>query len=1086
MSNKPTYKELEQRIEKLEEEAVRCDNAEEARRESEERLSSFMNSASDGMYLLDSKLNFVEINKSGLEVIGKNKEEVIGKNITEIVPNVKDSGRYEKHLEVLKTGRQFEVEDFIPHPVFGDLHFNLISFKAGDGLGIIARDITHRKKALECIERLNNLNEALIIPDSLKGKLKRITDSVVENFEVDFCRIWCTMEGDICVSGCPHADVTEGPHVCRNREYCLHLMSSSGRYTHVDGIHRRVPLGAYKIGRIASGEEDFIINDISTDPEIHDKKWAKEHGLVSFAGYRLLSAHGDVIGVMALFSKKDILPDEHALLKGVANTTAQVIQATVAEGELRKSEARFRGLVESSSDFIWEVDSEGVYTYASPKIKDLLGYEPEEVIGKRPFELMPVEEAGRVNDIFRINAEQGTPLIRLENANQHKKGHHVVLEISGVPIEDIKGNILGYRGIDRDITDRKQAEAALQESEERYRTLISKMLNGFALHEIICDDTGKPIDYRFLEVNSAFEEMTGLKSVEIIGKTVLEVLPETESYWIDTYGEVALTGKSIKFDNYSKAFDKYYEVLAYSPKKGQFAAVFTDITERRKTEQALRFTQFAIDRYSDGAFWMGPDSRVIYVNDAACRSLGYSRDELLKMKIKDFDHDFQEEAWPDHWADLKRRGSIIFDSHHQRKDGTIFPVEISASYVKFGEEEYNCAFARDVSERKKEETEKEDLRNRLQKALRMESIANLAGGVAHQFNNALSPITTNLDLLELDLSDDEDMVKSIEQMRRSAKRMALLTSQLLAYARGGKYSPVIISPSDFVRNTLPLIEHNVHPDVNIDTDLPHDTLPIKCDSTQMQMVLSAVIHNASEAIAGKGRIKITSKNEKIDKTSDYKNEDLEPGLYVSLTIEDNGKGMDEETKNRIFEPFFTTKFQGRGLGMAAVYGIIENHNGFILIDTELGKGTTVRIFLPAIKDKLKDTKDKKFKPIKGKGYILLIEDEEDVMDVSRKLLERLGYSVLEAKTGKEAINIANTFEGKIQLAILDIILPDMGGKAIYNHIMEALPNLKVIVCSGYSINGPAQEILDKGAQGFIQKPLDLQKLSEKLEKVLSK
>ena len=436
---------------------------------------------------------------------------------------------------------------------------------------------------------------------------------------------------------------------------------------------------------------------------------------------------------------------------------------------------------------------------------------------------------------------------------------------------------------------REKAEEALKESEGRYKTLISKMLNGFALHEICVDDTGKPVDYRFLEVNSAFEEMTGLKSAEVIGKTVLEVLPEIESSWIEIYGKVALTGESIHFADYSKELNKYFEVLAYSPKKGEFATVFTDITERRKTEQRLQFAQFAVERYSDGAFWMDSDSRIVYVNDAACRSLGYTRDELLEMKVHDFDPESPQEVWPQHWEEIKSRGSFILYSHHQRKNGTVFPVEISVNYVKSGEEEYNCAFARDISERKKEEDEKENLRNRLQKAQRMESIANLAGGVAHQFNNALSPITTNLDLLELDLPDDENVVTSIQQMRRAAKRMVLLTSQLLAYARGGKYSPIILSPSDFVRNALPLIEHTIHPDVNMDTDLPHDISPIRCDSTQMQMVLSALLQNASEAIEGKGRIKITSRNEKIDETSAYIKEGLNPGRYVSLTIEDDGR-----------------------------------------------------------------------------------------------------------------------------------------------------------------------------------------------------
>ena len=281
-----------------------------------------------------------------------------------------------------------------------------------------------------------------------------------------------------------------------------------------------------------------------------------------------------------------------------------------------------------------------------------------------------------------------------------------------------------------------------------------------------------------------------------------------------------------------------------------------------------------------------------------------------------------------------------------------------------------------------------------------------------------------------------------------------------------------------------MIMHTIDPAIQIDTDISRDIFNIKADITQMQMVLSAILSNASEAIKGEGRIRITCKNEMItdERAKDFPG--LKPGPYVNLKIEDDGKGMDEETKGRIFEPFFTNKFQGRGLGMAAAYGIIKNHDGWISVDSELGKRTTVRIFLPATEARVKELKKPKIEPAKGTGTILVIEDEKMVMDATRALLERLGYHVLGAKTGNEAINIVKTFDGDIDLAILDIVLPDMNGKSIYPRIMEARPNLKVLVCSGYSIDGPAQEILNAGAQDFIQKPFNMAKLSEKLKEVL--
>jgi CheY-like chemotaxis protein/two-component sensor histidine kinase len=314
--------------------------------------------------------------------------------------------------------------------------------------------------------------------------------------------------------------------------------------------------------------------------------------------------------------------------------------------------------------------------------------------------------------------------------------------------------------------------------------------------------------------------------------------------------------------------------------------------------------------------------------------------------------------------------------------------------------------------------------------------------------------------------------------------MAQLTTQLLAYARGGKYQARIISLSDFVTDSLPLVTHILKPTIRVETNLPRNILSVNADLTQLQLVLSAILSNASEAIEGEGWIRISTKEEEVSDVHAKEHPGLKAGRYVCLIVEDDGKGMDVDTMRRVFEPFFTTKFQGRGLGMAAVYGIVKNHEGWISLDSELGKGTVVQIYFPAVEAGKKEEKTPEIEPAKRTATILVVEDEEMVMDVSRRVLERLGYRVLEAKRGKEAIEIARTFDGDIDLAILDIKLPDMGGQRVYPLLMEARPNLKVLVCSGYSIEGPAQAIMDAGAQGFIQKPFSIATVSEKLKEVL--
>ena len=313
--------------------------------------------------------------------------------------------------------------------------------------------------------------------------------------------------------------------------------------------------------------------------------------------------------------------------------------------------------------------------------------------------------------------------------------------------------------------------------------------------------------------------------------------------------------------------------------------------------------------------------------------------------------------------------------------------------------------------------------------------------------------------------------------------MSRLTDQLLAYSEGGKYQPKNLKLDDFVIETLPILQHNLSPTVRVETVFPKVSY-IEADHAQMQMVLSAILANSNEAIEDEGLIRITAENKNLDEHFTKLHPGLEPGYYVCLTVEDDGRGLDEETKRGIFEPFFTTKFQGRGMGMAAVYGIVRNHNGWIYVDSELGKGTTVRIYLPAIEVEIEKPIKTKPEVATGSGTILMIEDEDVVIEVTQAMLEMLGYRVMAAKTGKDAIHIAETFDGQIDLALLDIKLPDIVGRNLYPLIMKARSNLKVIVCSGYSIDGPAREILDAGAQDFIQKPFSIATLSEKLKAVL--
>ena len=382
-------------------------------------------------------------------------------------------------------------------------------------------------------------------------------------------------------------------------------------------------------------------------------------------------------------------------------------------------------------------------------------------------------------------------------------------------------------------------------------------------------------------------------------------------------------------------------------------------------------------------------------------------------------------------------------------------------------------------------TEKKKLEAQLQQAGKLEAIATLAGGIAHEFNNALMGVMGNMELLKMELSGGERQDGYFAAMTSSVHRMSRLTDQLLAYARGGRYQPKDLRLDEFVMETLPILQHDLTPEVRVETHFEKVSV-IKADHAQIQMALFAILTNSNEALEEGGLIRITAENKDIDADFAQRHPGLKPGPHVCLTIEDNGKGMDEETKTRIFEPFFTTRFQGRGMGMAAVYGIVMNHDGWITVDSQPGKGTIVRIYLPAVnpENTIKDVKPPALESAAGEGTILIIEDEDIVVEVTRAMLEMLGYRVMIAGTGKEAVHMVENFHDRIDLALLDIKLPDMEGGKIYPLMKKAHPGLKVIVFSGYAIDGPARNILDSGAEGFIHKPFSLATLAAKLKQVL--
>ncbi|MBN1625426.1 MAG: response regulator [Deltaproteobacteria bacterium] len=491
-----------------------------------------------------------------------------------------------------------------------------------------------------------------------------------------------------------------------------------------------------------------------------------------------------------------------------------------------------------------------------------------------------------------------------------------------------------------------------------------------------------------------------------------------------------------------------------------------------------------MERTPDLLFINDAKGNIIDANHIACKTLGYKREELLQLSIRDI-----EERIAEHQEKLKESmhsAPVTFDGMQKRKDGTLFPVEIRLWPFESGGQKLMLALARDVSERRRrdEETKKhEDQQNFLKK---MQSIGTLAGGIAHNFNNILMGIQGNVSLMTFDKKPEDRDYARLNKIQDLIDNGARLTNQLIGYAREGAYYLKDGNLNQIVSETLDFYFKHVM-DISVRTELAEDLLSVRVDKTQIGHVLMDLYSNAVDAMPDGGNIIIKTKN--IAHT-DIKGKGYQPapGRYVMLSVKDSGTGMSADVISRIFEPFFTTKglAKGSGLGLASVYGIIKGHQGYIEVESEPGRGTVFSIYLPAIERQQEQKEEVTGRFYRGEETILLVDDDTMVLDTGEEILARLGYRVISASGGGEAIKLFMEHHARIDAVLLDMIMPDTGGGEVFDRIKEINPEIKVLLTSGYSRDGEADEILKRGCDGFIQKPFHIKELSKRLREILEK
>ncbi|MGA2109772.1 MAG: PAS domain S-box protein, partial [Syntrophorhabdales bacterium] len=627
---------------------------------------------------------------------------------------------------------------------------------------------------------------------------------------------------------------------------------------------------------------------------------------------------------------------------------------------------------------------------------------------------------------------------------------------------------------------RKRAEDALRESETKLRAIFDGSR----------DAIGVSKDGIHFFANPAYVSLFGYENAdELIGKPTTEfVAPESRGL-VNERVEKRAKGEAVPPSYEATGLRKdgttfllEATISLYALKGEQFTlAVLRDITERKRAEEEVKLFKHSVDVHYDGAYWINADNEFIYVNGAACKILGYERDELIGKPISLVSSRVTDEAMKGIWERLRKRGSFLGEGVHRRRDGSEFPADIVATYVQFGGKEYACGFARDITDKKR-------LEDQLRQAQKMEAVGTLAGGVAHDFNNILTVIMGLGNLMQMEIDEDDIHRAYIDQIVASSERAADLTQSLLAFSRKQRITLEPHKVNGVVTSTAKLLTRLLPEDIRLSMNLTDKDTSSLLDVTQIGQVLMNLATNARDAMPHGGSLTIATERAKIDKTFTKTHGFGRTGDYVKLSVSDTGIGIDESTTKRIFEPFFTTKEVGKGtgLGLASVYGIVKQHNGYVTVSSVPFTGTTFDIYLPLIKAPSRQKARAKGEIKGGTETILIVEDDRDVRHVLTSILEGQGYTTIEAVDGDDAIKTHCEHKEDIELIILDVVMPLRNGKEILDEITRVDPLAKAIFISGYTGDVAIDKGIHSDSVDFLQKPLSIPALLAKVREVLDR
>ena len=756
--------------------------------------------------------------------------------------------------------------------------------------------------------------------------------------------------------------------------------------------------------------------------------------------------------------------------------------------ELQGSNGYYRSILKAAIDGYWRTDTNGQLLEVNDAYCKMSGYSENELLAMHISDLEFLETPEIVAEHLQQVILKGSD--RFETQHRRKDGTIFDVEISILYRPEEGGQRICFL---RDITKSKHAFAEIKKANERMQLAADSAQ--FGIWDLDIKKNNLEWDdwmFRLYGMNrnsfgGAFEAwQAGVHpdDLERCSKEVEQALRGEKAF--DTEFRIIHADSGIR---YLRAFATVTRDSRGEPIK--MTGVNFDITDRKKAEAALKDSEekyrVIFDQSLMGIYLHDFDGRILDVNQNACIQSGYSKAEFLKINVFDLHPDIQgtpnlsESTIKKLWHQWQPGERHNYKGEHQRKDGTIFPIEVSTGVVNYGGAQKIIAIVQDITERKR-------LEEGLRQAQKMESIGRLAGGIAHDFNNMLGVIIgqATMALEEVDLP--KSIYERFDVIRKAGERSANLTRQLLGFARKQNVSPKVLDLNETVSKMTQMLQRLIGEDIDLAYLPGQNVWPVNVDPNQIDQILANLCINARDAIGETGKITIETDDITLDEFYCKNHAGFVPGDYVQLAVSDNGCGMDAQTLEKIYDPFFTTKDigKGTGLGLSTVYGIVKQNDGFINVYSEPDQGTTFKIYLPRYQadevDLLDDVDTQTI--VSGHETILVVEDEPLILEITETMLEKLGYAALIARTPREAITIAQEHKGNIDLLLTDVVMPEMNGRDLAQSLLSLHPNIKQLFMSGYTSNVISHHgVLEKGVD-FIQKPFSFKELGEKVRQVL--